>query len=615
MLMLDEEQSLVSKLGSNYSSGETTFHLWAPIRNSSILRVYDEWNSTEYKSYEMIKDEIEGTFSMTVQGDLDGKFYTYFLDNKYEVTDPYCKASSVNSKKSAIIDLHDTDPDGFLDYEIPFNDSKEAIIYEVHIKDFTIHESSNSKYKGKYLGFIDRIDHLKELGITHVHFLPIYDFITVNEHTDKFHDDENYNWGYDPELYNVPEGSYSINPYDPKSRIMELKRLIMELHKAGISVIMDVVYNHTYKSHDSNLNIIYPMYYHRSFDGVYFSNGSGTGNEIASEREYVRESIINSVKYWQEEFNIDGFRFDLMALTDKTTMQMVKEELEKVNENIMIYGEPWIAQGSPLPYHEQITPGSQKGTDIGIFNPKFRDSLKGEGDNYRRGYLQGNTDEKHNVEEGIVGSIGMRKNGICHEPFESINYYNSHDNLLLTDKLKKSLGERDELREINKLAMSIIMTSQGIPFIHAGNEFLRDKELDHNSYKSGNRLNAIDWNLKKENRDIFDHSKDIINLRREYMDFFNLDRGDIFDRVYFIDNLPSDIIGYKIEGEYENLIIFHSIKWFKAKKDLSNYIYVNPECEYELIFNKYGSTSTLIDTDEEFELTPISTTIIKEVKK
>lgn len=609
---------LLTRLGITYTTDCTTFRLWAPTRNSVDLILYENDKTVTRKSVAMSKDE-DGVFSVNINDNLDGMFYRYLLDSIIEVTDPYSVSSSVNSEMSAIVDLVSTDPEGFRTHIRPDNKPEEAIIYEVHVKDFTFHKSSGVENRGKFLGFIQDnngnstvtgIKHLIDLGVTHVHLLPVYDFNSVNEEEEMFNDINNYNWGYDPELYNTPEGSYSIDPKDPKGRVRELKTLVMKLHEAGISVIIDVVYNHTAKSWDSNFNSIYPMYYHRSFDGVHFSNGSGCGNEIASEKEMVRKFIIDSVKYWQDEYKIDGFRFDLMALTDRTTMELVRDTLREIDDNILIYGEPWAAQGSALDQSQMMTVGSQKNSNIGIFNPNFRDALKGEGDGNRKGYLQGNITLKINMEEGISGSIGLRKPySICAEPRESINYFNSHDNLILPDKLKLTLGDRSQNEELSVLATNIIMTSQGIPFIHAGNEFFRDKKLDHNSYRSSTDINAIDWNYKNVYARDYKLTRDIIHFRREYIDYFNMDSHTVRKNLAFIDNLPGDIIGYTIKGPKGTIIILHSIKWFKTEINIDHLL--NIDQSYKILFDKEGRTNNLHMEGEDLTLQPISTTIIE----
>ncbi|WP_425540050.1 type I pullulanase [Microaceticoccus formicicus] len=615
-----------NKLGIIYSTSSTKFRVWAPIRNKIKLLIYENYNHVRRREYPMYKD-TNGIFSAEISGNLDGKYYTYLIDDMYEVTDPYSIASSINSEKSAIINLELTDPEGFREHASPNIKYKEAIIYEVHVKDYSVCMSSGTLNRGKYLGFIDNksnykgfntgIEHLKELGITHVHLLPIADFITVREEPGKFLNSDNYNWGYDPELYNVPEGSYSSNPYDPKSRIYELKKLIMELHKAGIAVVLDVVYNHTYRTNDSNFNTLMPGYYYRKFNGA-FSNGSGCGNELATEKTMTRKFIIESLKYWQDEYRIDGFRFDLMALIDNDTIYEAIDELRKHDPNILIYGEPWTAQSSPLPLNKRSGFGSQRNRNFGIFNPYFRDAIKGDGDGVNRGYVQGDGSLKNKIETGIIGSINMDKDhiGFCAEPDETINYYNSHDNLIITDKLKLWFGDVPELEDMSMLSMSIIMTSQGIPFIHAGNEFLRDKKLVSNSYNSDLSVNGINWENKKKYLNIFKHSKDIIAIRKQYLDFFTLNASEIRRSIRFVQGLPDHVIAYTIKRKDAILLIIHNSGWDKFTLNIANTIeklkVTNKNNKYKKteIFNKTGKVNKIINDITKYKIDRISTSIV-----
>lgn len=609
-------------LGPIYTKESTCFRVWAPGKKKIELLIYEEYNQIRRQIYPMTK-RVDGVFELTVNGDLDGKFYTYLIEDKYEVTDPYSKSSSINSEKSAIIDLRSTDPDGFRDYEKPINKYSEAIIYEVHVKDFTVDISSGVLNRGKYNGFretgnrngmITGINHLKELGITHVHLLPLADFITVREEPDKFFNSDNYNWGYDPELFNVPEGSYATNPYDPKNRIIELKKLIMALHKAGISVVIDVVYNHTYRTVDTNFNTLVPNYYYRHFNGS-FSNGSGCGNEIASEKPMMQKFIIESLKYWQSEFRVDGFRFDLMALIDTDTIYKAIDELRAHDSETIIYGEPWTAQSSPLPLNKRTSFGSQRNRNFALFNPYFRDALKGDGDDINRGFIQGDTNYKNQIETGIIGSINKdaSHSGFCSEPDETINYYNSHDNLILIDKMKIWFGNTPELKDMSMLANSILMTSQGIPFIHAGNEFLRDKKLVKNSYNSDLSVNAINWDYKSENIDVFYHTRDIINFRREHMEFFTLNSDNIRKNVSFIEDLPAHVIGYTIKVKNRMLLILHNAGWDNYKLDIKiiKSLIKTSHCNITEVFNNHGKTNKNIKMNEDYEVNRISTGILE----
>lgn len=590
-------------LGCNYSPSNSVFTVFAPNRDKITLAIYDEYDDVIRKEYEMIRDD--DYFTYTINEDLEGKFYTYIVEDS-EVTDPYSIACSINSQKSAIIDLRKTDPPDFREHILPDNKWEEAILYEVHVADFTGHESSNVKARAKFLGMAEEnafydnvttaINHLEELGISHVHLLPIYDYITVNEKVDITKDINNYNWGYDPELYNCVEGSFSTNPYDPSNRIYELKYLIQKLHAKGISVVMDVVYNHTFKSKDSNFNVLAPNYYHRN-NKKGFSNGSGCGNEFASENTVASDFIVNSLLYWATEYKIDGFRFDLMALIDIDTIETAIKKLRDINPNIIIYGEPWMAQSSLLAYDKQINIGSQKDKEFSIFNPFFRDALRGDNDGHGLGYVQGNFGYKKEVEIGISGSVSEDLlTSSFFSPLESINYFNAHDNLIIQDKFVKS-GVKKHLHErMTIFTFSILMMSQGIPFFHAGNEFLRDKKLDHNSYHSSLDVNGIDWSLKKKHENVFLTIKDLIKFRKE-SGLFNMSTADeVKEKLRFLPGLKNHLIGYTIQKDGKHYLVVHNASEKNDKIRLSKSMKQN---NIKLIWSNGYKLEQVIDIEIE----------------
>ncbi len=526
-------------LGATYTKTKTSFRVWAPDQQRMKVCLYKEARDPRGRLYPMKK---EGEyFSCEILGDLDGLYYTYFGD-VFEVTDPYSVACSINAKRSAIIDLRSTDPPGFEQDSFEPVPCEQAIIYEVHIGDFSFHPSSGVKDRGKFLAFTEEgtvclgektgIDHLKELGITHVHLMPVAENATVDETSSRFGSEDNYNWGYDPELYNVPEGSYSTRPEDPKNRIREFKELILSLHQAGIGVVLDVVYNHTYKTVDSNFNFLAPGLYYRK-NGSAFSNGSGVGNEVASEHPVVRQFILDSLLYWQREYHVDGFRFDLMALMDRETVREAVHHLRKEKPHVLIYGEPWTGGPSALAPHLQTLWTTQNALGFGLFNARYRDALRGDNNGEGRGFVQGNTDCRMDVETGLLGSIEyfQMRNGGARDPVDTINYFNAHDNLILEDKLTRSMGTEADHDAMTRLAFGLLLTSQGIPFFHAGNEFRRDKKGDANSYCSGYAINGMDWRLKHEHRDLFRYVKDLIAFRRS-TDVFSLrSREEVLERV------------------------------------------------------------------------------------
>lgn len=594
---MDSLPTTDKQLGMIYTKEMTTIRVWSPLKDEIYLLLYSNDRLVDRKSYLMNKDK-DGVHEFILEGDHKGCFYNFLVDGE-EVTDPYSIASSINSRHSAIIDLKDTDPVGWDSHKIPKgNNFCDAIIYEVHIKDFTGSITCGVKHRGKYLGFIEEgtnykglktgIAHLRELGISHVHLLPVYDFYTVNEEKDDFYRDENYNWGYDPELYNVVEGSYSTVPEEPTNRIKELKQLIMALHEAGIKVVLDVVYNHTYKNYDSNFNRIMPKYYHRIKPDGTFSDGSGCGNEIASERPMVRKFILDSLKYWVNEFKVDGFRFDLMALTDIDTVEEAVNMLRDINPDILIYGEPWAGNSTVMDSNTMTLKGRQSDLNFAFFNDHIRDAIKGDTNGDKKGFIQGESKYKLGVETGIVGSINYDNNhiGFTKKPSETINYINAHDDLIIYDKIKNTLPHMAEVDivKLNKFGFSILFTAQGIPFIHGGNEFLRTKKMITNTYKSPLSINAIDWSLKEKNLDYYNYFKSLISLRKKYKEFRLNDEKLITDQLKFVYNLEGkNVISYTLSTDDGYLLIVHNGEFYSVE--------VNKENLQIHLKNNYGESS------------------------
>ena len=623
------------ELGAIYSREKTTFRLWAPNRKKVGLTLYRDANSLEREYYIMERTK-DGVHEKSLEGDYHGFFYNFVVEGE-EVTDPYSIGSSVNSRRSAIVDLEKTNPKGWEDHSIPKIKIEDTIIYEMHVKDFTFKLSSGVENRGKYLGFVEKgkkfkdlstgIDHLKELGISHVHLLPVYDFISVNEKEEYFNKEDNYNWGYDPELYNVPEGSYSSNPEDPVNRILELKTLIMKLHEEGIGVVLDVVYNHTYKSYDSNFNKIVPEYYYRIDENGNFSNGSGCGNELDTEKPMVRRFIIDSLLYWAREYKVDGFRFDLMALIDIDTVEEAIEKLRKLNKHIIIYGEPWAADRTTLNYNKMILKGRQERLGFSLFNDRFRDGLRGDNNGTKKGFIQGEGRYKLDVENGNIGSIHFSNlhRGFASRPVESINYVNSHDDLIIYDKIIKSLphmAEEDWIR-LNKFAFSILFTSQGIPFIVGGNEFLRTKYMVENSYNSPISINGLDWELKEKNKDFYDYFRQLIDLRKENSCFRINNREKIRKDIRFLDFGDLSVIAYTIVMGDKIVLVVHNGEFYSVgieEKNLAAHLkYCNKSKNLSIrarkIFdlNGYVEKSSLDWTDHESIEVPYYSTSVYEI--
>ena len=582
------------ELGALYSKDKTSFVLWSPTATNVRLALFDAGNDVEAKEIkEMTKGE-NGIWTLDVNGDLNGTYYTYLVTNnglEKEVTDPYAKAVGVNGNRAMVINLNSTNPEGWEnDVKPEFIDATDAIIYELHIRDFTIDESSGAsmEVQGKYNGMWESgttlfgngdiktgIDHLVELGITHVHLLPTFDHRSIDE--TKL-DQAQYNWGYDPQNYNTPEGSYSSDSYNAEVRVEEFKKMVMELHKAGIRVVMDVVYNHTGATADSHLNLAVPDYYYRQNSDGGFSNGSGCGNELASERSMVRKMMVDSVNYWAKEYHIDGFRFDLMALHDITTMKEIRTTLNEVDESILVYGEGWTGGDSPLSSEEQaLKVNTVKYGDLQIaaFSDDMRDAIKGHVfEDATPGFVNGFNGLEDVIKFGIVASTenhqveytggpnqysGYGTTAWANQPYQTINYASAHDNLTLWDKLQTTNPDASEkeLLAMNKMSAALVLTSQGIPFFQAGEEIARTKvnedgSFNHNSYNAPDSVNKIDWTRKEEYSDLFEYYKGLITLRKSHKSFRMNTTSDIQSALNFLDVTDSNVVAYTLNGEQTN---------------------------------------------------------------
>lgn len=551
----------------------THFRIWSPDAEAAQVLIYPtDRNSLPSDTLEMQQSE-SGTLKVSVPAKLYGKFYTFRIKYHGEWLDEtpgiWAKAVGTNGQRAAIIDMKATDPEGWSEDRGPATGAvTNAIIYEMHHRDMSMHPSSGIVNKGKFLALTEcgthtpggaptGIDHLKQLGITHVHILPSSDYNSVDEANLP---SNQYNWGYDPQNYNVPEGSYSTDPSNPYTRIREMKQMIKSLHDAGIGVVMDVVYNHTAVNDGSNFSLTAPGYYYRHRKDGSYSDASACGNETASERVQMRDFIVNSVKYWAKEYHIDGFRFDLMAIHDIETMNLVSEELRKINPDIIIYGEGWTAADSPLPVNARaLKENVARMPGIAVFSDDLRDAVKGHYSTATdRGFATGKPGLEETVKIGIVAStahpqVNYSKGANSRFPYAAaptqiINYVSCHDDLCLTDKLAASMPDAttDERIRAAKLAQTIVFTSQGVPFIFAGEEIFRDKKGVHNSYKSPDSINAIDWSLKETNADLFNYYRELITLRKKHpalrmTSADDIARNIVFDKV----NVPN-IISYSI---------------------------------------------------------------------
>lgn len=587
------------ELGAIYDKDKTIFRVWSPEAKSLELLLYRDGNTESLIERDLLHKKSNGLWEIVKKGDLNGVYYKYHIvgeDFEHDFVDPYCKALGVNGYRAMVIDLKKTNPKGWENEKKPSLEKPvDSILYEMHLRDFSIDKSSgvSLENRGKFLGIVEEntkvpgtevkttLDHLKELGITHVHLLPSFDFGTVDEER---LDEEQYNWGYDPVNYNVPEGSYSKNPYKGEVRIKEFKEMVLKLHKAGIRVVMDVVYNHTYSGENSNLNLSYPGYYHRQDDFGNFSNGSGCGNELASERLMVRKYMVDSLKYWAREYHIDGFRFDLMALHDIETLKEVREELNKIDPSILIYGEGWNGGESPLPREEACFKCNIEKFDklqIAAFSDDMRDGIKGHVAHLKEGgFVNGGKDFEESIKFGIVAAtyhegvdydkVNYSDSPWANEPYQTVNYCSAHDNNTLHDKLKivcESASE-EEIIEMNKLSAAIFLTSQGIPFIHSGEELLRTKinekgEFVENSYNSNDFVNKIDWTRKVKYMDLFKYYKGLIELRKEYPLFRLESNKEIREKISFIESelgiKKKGIVAYRLKDHNnEFIVVFNS---------------------------------------------------------
>lgn len=528
-------------LGAVYFPEYTEFRLWSPSASQVELLIYDGYYGKLKRSHPMLYDEIESVFKYKIEGDCHGLTYNYrltYLDGRQVVTvDPYAKAATVNGYRSVVVDLIQTNPDGW-DKRMPeWETPEKTIIYEGHVRDLTIQAETNIRHKGKFLGLIepDRVntdglavglDYLKELGITHLELLPIFDYATVDE--THYHPND-YNWGYDPQNYNVPEGSYSTNPFDPMACIRELKMMILGLHQAGIRVIMDVVYNHVYAAENHPFHYTAPGYYFRYIQGNY-TNGTGVGNDTASERTMMRKYIVDSVVYWAKEYHIDGFRFDLMGIHDVDTMNAVRQALDEVDPSIIILGEGW-----DLYTPEGVRGASQKYAPmmarIGQFNDGMREAIKGDDFNAEsRGYINGAWYKEPLLASHIKGGVDFDH---YLSPLQLIQYAEAHDNFTLYDKLKASNPhDSEEIREKrHMMASTIILISQGIPFIHAGQEFMRSKNGIRDSYNQPDEINQMDWKALSYRLKSIHLVRDLIALRKQEPLFTMKEYSDIAQKI------------------------------------------------------------------------------------
>ncbi|MCU5179651.1 type I pullulanase [Bacillus toyonensis] len=564
-------------LGNIYSPQHTKFRVWAPTASEAKLVTYKKWNDKIGTEINMQQGE-KGTWKAEIKGNQKGLFYTYKVkigDKWTEAVDPYVRAASVNGDKGVVIDLNETNPKKWKANKKPeFKKPEDAIIYELHVRDLSIQPESGIKQKGKYLGVTEKgtkgpegvktgLDHMKDLGVTHVQFLPIFDYASVNEET---LNEPQYNWGYDPKNFNVPEGSYSTNPYEPTVRITELKQMIQVLHDNNLRVVMDVVYNHMYNAAESNFHKLVPGYYYRYNEDGTFANGTGVGNDTASERKMMRKFMVDSVTYWAKEYNLDGFRFDLMGIHDYETMNEIRKAVDQIDPSIILHGEGWDLNTPLAAELKANQKNAEKMKGIAHFNDNIRDGLKGSVfEEKENGFVNGKQNMEDRIKKGITAGIDYDTNSSTYQdPEQVLTYVEAHDNHTLWDKLElTNPGDSAEVRkQMHKLSSSILLTSQGIPFLHAGQEFMRTKYGDHNSYKSPDSINQMDWLRRAAYNNEVDYMKGLIDLRKKYPAFRMTSTEQIKKHISFID-APKNVIAYSIDGKgngnkNENFMVAHN---------------------------------------------------------
>jgi len=556
---------LGTDLGAVWTREQTQFRVWAPTASAVSLNLYDAGQGGTGRNVPMVSAE-NGTWVLAVPGNLNGLYYTYtaIVDGvAREACDPYARTCGVNGKRAMVLDLSATNPTGW-DADRDPNIGKaptDAILYELHIRDLSMDEGSGIQSKGKFLGLTETgtvnpagrstgLDHLKALGITHLHLLPCYDYGSVDEASDA----PQFNWGYDPVNYNVPEGSYATDPYHGEIRVREMKQMVRTLHQNGISVVLDVVYNHVFDRDSFCFHLLVPGYFSRGD-----SNGSFCGNDTASERSMVRKYIVDSVCFWADEYHIDGFRFDLVGLLDVDTVNAIVAAVHEHHPNVIFYGEGWELPTVPTKNVQLATqPNSHLTPKFAYFSDTLRDLLRGSvWEDRDLGFVSGRTGLKPLLDKCMLGLPDW-----CQSPIQSVNYASCHDNMTLFDRIAVSTpGESYENQvRMNNLAVAIYMTCQGIPFIHAGEELLRTKNFDHNSYKSPDSVNSIKWNdlQKPQVQRTLGYYKGLIRLRKAFSVLRLQNAESVRQAVQSVPDLPEHTAAYHVKGQQELFIIFNA---------------------------------------------------------
>ena len=596
-----------------YSPAKTQFAFWSNVAEQMEVLIYDEANSDQ-PSVVSLKKGDNDFWTASVKGDLAGKYYTIrsFQNGEWAPEAPgiFAKAVSINGQRAAIIDMKATDPENWdKDVRPAMTDPTDIVVYETHLRDFTMSPNSGVEHKGKFLGLTEEapLNYLRELGITHLQILPMFDYGSIDETT---LEQNRYNWGYDPVNYNVPDGGYSTNPYDPACRIREAKAMIQALHKAGIRVVMDVVYNHTYDVMGCALGRVVPKYFYRLNEDGTYANGSGCGNETASDHEMYRRFMVESVCYWAREYHIDGFRFDLMGIHDQETMRQIRAALDEIDPTILTYGEGWAAMSPAYPYEElAMKQWTYKMPRVGAFSDDIRNALIGSPFDHDPGFASGNPAGVKDVMRGLIACPEWSG-----EPMQHVSYITCHDNYCLRDRIEvstKGVSEETRLR-MNKLAQTAVLVSQGMAFLYGGEELYRTKMGIDNSYQSPDSINIIPWENKREYYDLFEYYKQMIAIRHAHKGFRLGSAEAVQEHVEFLDADNEQVIVYRIK-DLEGLDTAKSLIVVLNGSEKAAQVEI-PEGEYTLLaFNGEANVNGLSELHESQALVaPYSATILAE---
>ena len=616
-------------LGAVWTAESTTFRVWAPTADAVTVNLYQSGTPGTEDLLEQVPmtADVNGTWVATVAGDLNGTYYTYLVDvegMQNEACDPYARTTGVNGQRAMVIDLDATNPEGWEKDTDPHYDDAitDAIIYELHVRDLSTDPSSGIQNVGKFLGLTEKgttnasgvptgLDHIVNLGITHLHLLPSYDYASVDETTLEEND---FNWGYDPVNYNVPEGSYSTDPYNGEVRVSEFKQMVETLHDNDISVIMDVVYNHVYSAGDFCFNNIVPGYFSRISESGVYSNGSACGNDTASERAMVKKYIVDSVVYWADEYHIDGFRFDLAGLLDTETINACIEAVHATHPNVIFYGEGWN-MGTDVTkegYTMATQANSTETPEFAYFSDFVRDSLRGSNANASQtGFVAGGGGYSSAIRDTFLG-----KSTWCKSPSQTVNYASCHDGYALYDRLYLSTRDRTEEDRIkmNNLAAAVVLTSQGVPFFQAGEEMLRSKPtadgFDHNSYDSSDEINSIKWSdlSNAAYADVVDYYTGLIAFRKAHPTLRLTTEEAVREQVHPLEGLEPNVVGFHLRGSVDDpaqaIIVLYNANKTPTTVEL-------PKGKWNVcVTDQTAGTKPLLAVEGSVTVAPISTTVL-----